>query len=157
MLIDGLQFARSASEMAGEIEGARLERLAELQCLTPGIRFKVCGSTNERGKPELRIVLSGKLQLTCQRCLRPLPHMLEQESRLELSGSQEEIEAADDDVDRVLATRTMDVAALIEDEAILALPMIPRHEHCEAAPEVVAAQAKKQSPFEALAALKKRR
>ena len=157
MLIDGLQFARSASEMAGEIEGAKLVRLAGMQCSTPGIRFRVCGGMNERGKPELSIFLSGQLQLTCQRCLRPLPQALELESRLELSASLEEIEAADDDIDRVLATRAMDVAALVEDEVLLALPMIPRHEHCEAAPEIEAAQARKQSPFDALAALKRRR
>lgn len=155
--IDGLQFARSASELAGEIEGARLKRLAEMQCLTPGIRFRVCGGTNGRGRPELSVFLSGRLELTCQRCLRPLLQALEQESRLELSPSLEEIEAADDDIDRVLATKAMDVAALIEDEVLLALPMIPRHEQCDAAPEVAAAQARKKSPFEALAALKRRR
>ena len=156
LLIDGLQFARSASEMAGEIKGARLKRLVDMHCLTPGIRFRVCGGMNEHGKPGLSIFLKGELQLTCQRCLQPLLYPLELESRLELSGSIEEIEAADDDVDRVLATRAMDVAELVEDETILALPMIPRHEQCEAAPEL-AAQTAKKSPFDALAALKRGR
>jgi uncharacterized protein len=155
--IDGLQFVRSASEISGEIEGAGLKRLAEMQCLTPGIRFRLSGGTNERGKPELRLALSGQLQLICQRCLQPLAMALELENRLELAGSQEEIEAAEDEVDRVLAARDMDVAALVEDEVILALPMIPRHENCEAAPEIAAAQAAKKSPFEALAALKRGR
>ncbi len=156
LLIDGLQFARSSSEMAGEIKGTRLKRLADMHCLTPGIQFRVSGGMNELGKPSLSIFLTGEFQLICQRCLQPLLYPLELESRLELSESLEEIEVADDDVDRVLATRTMDVAELMEDEAILALPMIPRHEYCEAAPELVAQSAKK-SPFDALSALKQGR
>jgi uncharacterized protein len=46
----------------------------------------------------------------------------------------------------------MDVAQLVEDEVILALPMVPRHEAClatGAAPETRA------SPFDALAALRR--
>jgi len=156
LLIDGLQFACSASEMAGVIEGTRLKRLTDMCCLTPRIRFRICGGTNERGKPSLSIFLSGEFQLICQRCLQTLPYPLELESRLELTASIEEIEAADDDVDRVLATRTMDVAELVEDEAILAMPMIPRHEHCEASLEIVA-QSTRKLPFDALEALKRGR
>ena len=71
---------------------------------------------------------------------------------LQVTESLREIEAADDDVDRVLASRAMDVRGLIEDEVILALPMVPRHERCVAVGAGVTA---KISPFSALAALKR--
>ncbi len=163
MVIDGLQFARSSSELAGVIDATQLPRLAELQCRTPGIRFRLKGGTNERGKPSLDVALSAALELTCQRCMQPLTFALDTGVSLELSRNQAEIEAAEDEVDRILAKRDMDVAALVEDEAILALPMIPRHEYCEAAPEgahpavIEVGTARPASPFGALVALKQDR
>jgi uncharacterized protein len=99
--------------------------------------------------------------MSCQRCLEPVAVGLSTVAVLELSGSLQEIEAADDDVDRVVAGHAMDVASLVEDEAILLLPMVPRHERCgmadnlRAADESAAAVVKKASPFSVLAALKK--
>jgi len=53
----------------------------------------------------------------------------------------------------VLATKSMDVAALVEDEAILALPMVPLHERCETgvAPDASA----EAGPFAPLAGLRR--
>jgi uncharacterized protein len=48
----------------------------------------------------------------------------------------------------------MSVAAMVEEEVILALPMAPKHEHCRAA--VGADTGAGASAFQALAALKKR-
>jgi len=160
MVIDGLQFARSSSELAGVIDSSQLQRLGEFQCRTPGIRFRLKGGMNERGKPSIDMLLSAELELTCQRCMQPLAFALDTGVNLELSRHQAEIESAEDEVDRILAKRDMDVAALVEDEVILALPMIPRHEHCEAAPEgahpavIEVGTARLASPFGALAALK---
>jgi len=162
MVIDGLQFARSSSELVGVIDATQLPRLAELQCRTPGIRFRLRGGVNERGKPALDMALVAELELTCQRCMQPLAFALNTSVNLELSRNPAEIESAEDDVDRILAKRDTDVAALVEDEAILALPMIPRHEHCEAAPEgarpsAIGVGVARASPFGALAALRQGR
>jgi uncharacterized protein len=73
---------------------------------------------------------------------------------LEFAASEAEIAAADDGVERVLAGREMSVTALVEDEVLLALPMVPRHERCSAAADLGSnAQV---SAFQALAALRKR-
>ena len=70
------------------------------------------------------------MQLICQRCLDPLPVPIVVDAELQLAESLSEISEADDDIDRVLASRRMDVAQLVEDEVILALPMVPRHAEC---------------------------
>jgi uncharacterized protein len=75
------------------------------------------------------------------------------EARLELAASEAELLAADDDVDRMVAGREMNVAVLVEDEVILALPMVPKHAQCRAAAETKGGA--KPSAFQALAALKK--
>lgn len=155
-MIDGLQFARTGSELAGEIEGGRLHRLAEMGGSTDMLRFRLIGGLNSREKLEIRVRISAVFRLTCQRCLRPMDYPIDQQNRLELAGSFEEIEAAEDDVDRLLAGKAMDVEAIVEDEAILALPMIPRHEVCEVG-AVAGLNKERESPFDALAALKQRK
>lgn len=91
--------------------------------------------------------------MLCQRCLDPVAVPLAIDVELELRTSLEEIESADDDVDRVPATRAMDVVALVEDEAILVLPMVPRHDACEIAAAAAAAP-NQASPFAVLGKLK---
>ena len=130
-VIDGLQFARTGSEVRGKLGPAQLPRLAEMSCGVEEIAYAVKGGVNSEGKPSLRIQATGTLQLVCQRCLGPLPHDVSVDVDLELSESIRDIAQAEDDVDRVLASRTMDVAQLVEDELILTLPISPRHEACD--------------------------
>ena len=104
--------------------------------------------------PYRRELLS-RLRLVCQRCLGPLEFPVDVDVELELSESAAEIEKAEDDVDRVLATRSMEVAALVEDELILTLPFSPKHEACEVAEG--ADRSERVSPFGVLEQLKRRR
>jgi uncharacterized protein len=122
-------------------------------CDAATLAYRVCGGQNGGGRPSLTIELSGELRLVCQRCLEPLAFALAARTELELAATAAEIETAEDDVDRVLATRAMDVATLLEDEAILALPMAPLHERCEigAAPDAAEAA----GPFASLARLRR--
>lgn len=156
--IDGLAFARDGARLSGRIEGGQLERLAELQCKVPGgLEFSLAGGVNEFGKPALELHVAGDVELVCQRCLGPLPYRLQADVQLELAASAAQVESADDEVDRVVASRSMSVAGLVEDEAILGLPMIPRHEGCAEVDGVVADPAEqpvRPSPFAVLKTLK---
>ncbi len=131
--IDGLRFARERGLAAGTLGLADLPRVADLGGRAAQIRFTVRGGETARRRLCLKVSAQGVLVLQCQRCLAPLDFAVDQSVELELSTSEREIAMADDGVDRVLAHRSMDVAALVEDELILALPMIPMHEHCEPA------------------------
>lgn len=148
-VIDGLQFARKAEVRQGRLDLPDLPRLAEMRCSTEGLYYRVSGAMNARGKPCLRVGISGLLQLVCQRCVGPLPHHVAVEVELVLSEDLREIEEADDDMDRVLATRRMDLGQLVEDEVILSLPMVPRHENCVRV--AVAGREARESPFGVLA------
>jgi uncharacterized protein len=68
--------------------------------------------------------------MPCQRCLDPIRVPIAIDAELQLAESAREIAEADDEIDRVLASRRMDIPGLVEDEVILALPMAPRHEEC---------------------------
>jgi uncharacterized protein len=154
-LIDGLPFARSESEIHGTLLPGCFSRLAQMDCRVGEVAYSIRGASNAKGKPCLRIHARTVVELTCQRCLEPLREEVEVENELELSESAQEIAQAEDDTDRVLATSSMDVSQLVEDELILALPDAPKHQGCEAPAEGV--NRERVSPFDALARLKARK
>jgi uncharacterized protein len=86
------------------------------------------------GEAEIRLQLQARtaLQLTCQRCLQPMTVPIEVQPRLRFVHGEAQAEALDDDSDEdVLAlTPSLDLLPLIEDELILALPLVPCHEVC---------------------------
>jgi DUF177 domain-containing protein len=153
-VIDGLQFARGAQQARGVLGMEHLPRLAEMQGATEGLAFGVRGGMRDDGKPCLWISVSGQLRLVCQRCLGQLIFPLSIDVGLVLTENQREIDAADDELDRVLASRAMSVAQLVEDEVLLALPMVPRHDRCSV--EMPADREANASPFGVLTELKRR-
>ena len=128
--IDGVQFSRNGSQVRGTLGCEHLPRLAELGCRVLAASFELQGATSSTDKPCLRLQAAAQVELVCQRCLEPLQMHLAAEAELELCESGLEIARAQDDVDRVLACPAMDVAQLVEDELILALPDTPKHERC---------------------------
>ena len=103
----------------------------------------------------LHLVVSGLVPLACQRCLEPVPCDLDVDTLLELVPegadlSQDELE--DDTRDFLPVVRELDVAELVEDEILLALPVAPRHEKCGLPGAADAGE--RINPFAALAGLK---
>jgi uncharacterized protein len=86
------------------------------------------------GEAELRLHLQARtsLQLQCQRCLQPMAVLLDVQPSLRFVRGEALAEALDEDSDEdVLAlTPALDLQPLIEDELILALPLVPRHIVC---------------------------
>jgi len=152
LVIDGFKFARGGEELRGSMALVELPRLVEMGVAeSAGFAFAVRGAHNERGKPVLRVTAEGPAAMTCQRCLDPVTVSLAVASELELVDSEAAIEGADDDADRIVGSPAMDVATLVEDELILALPMVPRHDACEPKGSLMEDEAG--SPFAALAGL----
>lgn len=151
-VIDGLQFARGAESLEGRLDLSQLPRLAGMKCSTEGLVYEVRGRSDAESRSWLRILVSGSLVLVCQRCLGPLAFSIALDNELLLAWSEREIAEADDDIDRVLAGNAMPVGELVEDEVILALPMVSRHEQCDARQ---GRDANRVSPFAALAKLKR--
>ena len=129
-VIDSLHFARAALEQRGVLGLEQLQRLAKMQCSTERLEYHLRGGRASNGKRCLRLSVRGSVQVLCQRCLDPLPVPIAIDAELQLAENLREIAEADDEIDRVLASRRMDVGQLVEDEVILALPMVPRHETC---------------------------
>lgn len=158
ILIDAFEFCRLGEALEGEFTVAELPRLAA-EAVTPAgvIRWSLAGGKHAQGYPQLTLNVSGSVQLMCQRCLTPFEFGIASDSVLVLAqdeaGADELEEALDDDSLEVIpGSRQFNVADLIEDEALLALPVSPRHEVCPGKPaEKPEANAEKApSPFSVL-------
>lgn len=112
------------------------------------------------------IVLEGtlatKIALTCQRCLEAVATDIDIDVKLWLLRDESKAELLPDDADYLVLDEEGQLALgdALEDELILALPLVPLHDDCEAhlveeeaESEAVETPAR-ENPFQVLAALK---
>jgi uncharacterized protein len=158
-VIDSLEFAREGRHIAGEVAVVNLGRLHDQLAETAGtLQYDLAGGIDPRGRPQLRLAVRGSLQLRCQRCLGALAEPLDVASDL-LLGDEEQAaaDAEEGEPDWIVASRTLDVWSLVEDEVLLALPLAPRHDEGVCETSVAGARQEKTSPFAALASLRRPR
>ena len=139
--LEMIAFATEGGQLAGQWPGASLARLAESQTPPNDVPLpKVTWSAHGEWLPAaggegawwLSLSAQAPVWLTCQRCLQPFEVPLTFERRLRFVRGEAEAEALDaESEDDVLAlSRSLDLRELIEDELLLALPIVPRHEVC---------------------------
>lgn len=173
LLADPIEFAREGGFRSGRVAVASLDRLQDLLADGAGsFSWEVSGREEADAaggsRKFLRLEAEGDLLLVCQRCLGPMDFHLRLDSSLELMAPDQEWpeeELEDDTCDAIEATQDMELVPLLEDEILLALPPVPRHEAClppgtltgqAEAPEAPEASGmEKVSPFAVLAGLKK--
>ena len=154
-VIDGFEFASAGATQQGIWPLSDFSRLHDMLAADAGeVRYEISGVRDERGRPSLRLKVSGTLELRCQRCLEPMALEVQTDETLVLAATLAEIHAEPADAhapDRVVAGKEMALRELIEDELILAVPYAPRHEDC--APGGASDSAGKSSPFAGLRSL----
>ena len=166
-------FAKEAGELSGEWPLSTLPRLAE--SAVPGgqgvVPWRARGERRVAHGGEAQVWLhlhaSTRLSLQCQRCLQPVDEdVLVEREFLFVHGEDAAAQLDAESDDDVLAlTRALDLRELVEDELLLALPLVPRHETCpQPLPVPVGLESdagpapeegfEKPNPFAALRALK---
>lgn len=136
--LDAVELARTNSTWECEFARTRFPRLAEaLVSATPSVSVRLRFALTE-GRPWVHGQLSAELELTCQRCLKPLQYRVDESFELLLLASEEELKAVPESQDALVVEATrLDVHWLVEEQVLLALPLIPKHENadeCEGAP-----------------------
>jgi uncharacterized protein len=167
--IDVMLFAKEAAQLQGVLPIENLPRLMASQAgdsvlATCDVIWFVTGDVRKPKGAELQYWLHVRAQtqatLTCQRCLASFDKTLLVERsfmfvRDEIHAA--ELDAAIED-DVLVLTKDLNLQTLIEDELLLALPLVPRHEVCPQLIEVPSQdrpEAQMPHPFAALAALKR--
>jgi uncharacterized protein len=167
--LDVKQVGQSSQQLAGQDVLANYERLmAETTGLGAqnAVNWTVRGELqpDAKGQPQVWLFLSvaTSLPLTCQRCLGPVdvPVQIERAFRFVETEAQAELEDDASPEDVLVLSRDFDLAALIEDEVLMDLPVVPRHGTCPLPVKLTAVDADfaeatpKPSPFAVLAGLK---
>ncbi len=135
-------FAKQALEQQGQWPLTQLTRLVEATHpeARPGaddqVDWQLRGEARpvRHGPPEiwLHLTAATRLSLVCQRCLQPVATALAAKRSFRfVHGEAAAAELDADSEDDVLAlSRSLDAIALLEDELLLSLPLVPRHGVC---------------------------
>lgn len=120
------------------------------------------------GDDEVWLHLQAKtaIPLTCQRCMGSVLTPLEVDQRYRFVATEDIAMAEDDQAeeDLLVMAPQFDLLAVLEDELLMALPLVPMHDECPSAPVLRVAEAEiadesteKPNPFAVLAQLKKKK
>ena len=169
--LDVKALAKAQLHLEGETPLAELDRLAE-DCVgdvTGQVSWSVQGALapDQHGKEAVWLHLEARaaVPLTCQRCLHPVPVdvLVEQDFRFVADEATALAEDDESQEDVLVLEEGLDLLALIEDELLMSLPLVPMHPTClsEQVPTSKEEQAilseAKPNPFAVLASLKTRK
>lgn len=145
-------FARLLADCVGEVSAA-------VDWKARGTIQKKAGASDEVW---LYLQAQAQVPLICQRCLQPVQTPLRVDRSFRFVPNEAAAMAEDDDAeeDLLVLSNAFDLLALVEDELIMDLPLVPMHESCQSehvptSVDLVNAQlVEKPNPFGVLAALK---
>jgi uncharacterized protein len=145
-------FERLVAEAKGEAREIPLTWSAEGELRNP-----------QHVQPEAWVHLKAQtvLPMTCQRCLEPVDIPLAVDRSFRFVADEETAAAFDDEAeeDLLAISRAFDLPALVEDELLMEVPVVPRHEVCPADVKLSVEdpdfeQARPENPFARLRVLK---
>lgn len=163
--------AAQSLQLEGAWSLAQLPRVAEShvgQAPLPEVSWRFAAETRpvKGGESEiwLHVQAECELALTCQRCLAPVLTPLAVDCWLRFVAGEAQAAAldAESEEDVLALQRWTNLAELLEDELVLVLPLVPRHEVCPqplpmaVEPELMDEDEQPAHPFAALAQLRKK-
>jgi len=169
--IDPLKFAEQQSSLVGELALGAMLRLGDTCGFkqTSGVaKFSLEGGVDRQGFRYLKGEVDADVKLQCQRCLQPMDYHVKAEFLLSpVHDEKEETKLPVVYEDLYLAQPELALLNIIEDELLLALPLVPKHpaKKCVGASRLSPGQAhavpenaqdKSLHPFAELEKLKKR-
>lgn len=160
-LIDPRKLASQGMLVKGEITSRDLPRLSDAVVGEPSnAQVDLKFTRDQGGQCRLEGNVSCDVTLVCQRCLLPFPVPLTGQVRVSIVASDEEARMLDRELEPwIVAEESGDLFELIEEELLLALPMIAFHalEQCQGSSHYTTAVAQAEpdeNPFQVLKALK---
>ena len=130
LVIDPIRLAEAGGRFQGQLALEQFQRLAS------GLQQGQVEVEIELGKDDLRIAyLSGRLRtqlaLVCQRCLQPLAWPVDVSFALGLVTTDQAADELPESYEPLMVNSSMVLADIIEDELILAVPLVPMHAKAE--------------------------
>jgi uncharacterized protein len=179
--IDAFEFVRLGKALEGVAPLAWFERVIEdmpEQDPEAMVRWSATADRGPADEPLIRLDVHAVVTVQCERCLGSMAIALDSEIALQLVQTEAELDDPDsfdfaelEDIeagvsfDKVLGTGKFDLLEQVEDELVLCVPFVPKHDVCPAQPggevpeqgEAGDELEKRPSPFAVLASLKSRK
>jgi uncharacterized protein len=161
-VVDVFELARTGATAAGGVPVKALARLAGALATDSGeLRYELRGFRDERHRPAAALTIRGAVSLECDRCGEPASIELDASAQFFFVASEAELNRVpidESEVEALVGSTQFDLLQLVEDEAILALPLSPRHPACQPARDEGLSEAPaRPSPFAVLDLLKARK
>jgi len=165
--VDAWRMVSARRSFQGELPVAALKRLGEVLAGTEGtLQYELDFGRDEFGTAYLDVRVQAPLTLTCQRTLEPFVLPVPVDSRLGLIRTEREESALSPGCEPLLVADDgkLILADVIEDELLLALPLIPMNPDSTLPEAVVghepeedsSGEGRSDNPFAVLRELKKR-
>ncbi|MEY3975369.1 MAG: hypothetical protein RLZZ33_424 [Pseudomonadota bacterium] len=127
--VDVERLADAGECRENDLSLASLPRLAPDLALADGTVHARIGFARERKQPVADIEVRARLPLRCQRCLQPVWLDVDQQSRVWLVTDLAKVDRDEMGLEPILAPEGhIALRDLIEEELLLAVPLVPRHE-----------------------------
>lgn len=164
--IDPFRFAHNGIQISGEIPVSKMTRLSEMLYDDSGtVAVAMQFDIDTTGTPFMRGEFSVTVNLLCERCMEAMQHSMHITTELALVRHEGKIEGLAEQYEPWILNdvKQVDPAQVVEDELILALPIVPKHdypclpEELWQAGEEETETDKPVSPFAVLSALKSKK
>lgn len=169
--LDIKAFAQAGGHLSGHDSLLKYKRLAEeAKGLHPDllVDWQADGEVRSDGGVGAQVWMHLKVHATvpmqCQRCLTPVDVPLDVDREFRFVPDEATADALDDESeeDLLVLSREFNLRQLIEDELLMELPVVPRHDECPSPVAMASsdedfeeANTQKTNPFAALASLRK--
>ncbi|MDQ0571766.1 uncharacterized protein QFZ42_003600 [Variovorax paradoxus] len=171
--LDVAAFAAEAAVLSADDPVPDYARLAqELAAPAPAalVHWEATGEqragADGKAEPWLHLTTETTVPLVCQRCLAPVETLVASDRWFRFVADEATADAEDDESeeDLLVVSRDFDLHALIEDELLMEIPVMPVHEVCptplqlsSSDEDFKAAEEAKPNPFAVLGALRSRK
>jgi uncharacterized protein len=159
-LIEPRKFAQHGLQVAGEIPADSLQRLAAVASAVIAVAVDLQFAVAETKHRVVTGHFTGCVSMQCQRCLEPVELQLQGDVSLAMVWSEDDAKLLPQEYEPwVVAQDQADLYEIIEEELLLALPIVPAHDYdcmdrSALAPQESLKPRETNNPFQVLAQLK---
>jgi uncharacterized protein len=128
--IEPLRLARTGRVFQGLLPLSRMARLMESVDTAAGdVEVELSFAINDRNVPCVRGHIRTEVGLQCQRCMQEMAWPIDNQFELLIVESEAEAEQLGEDSEVLLLDEQLiSLSDLVEDEILLSLPIVPKHE-----------------------------
>jgi len=164
--IDPFRLANNGLRLEGELQLSKMARLSAAIDDDQGVvEVQLQFDMDETGTPFMVGHIKTQLPLVCERCMQSMMHHVDTDLSVGLIRHERQAEHLAEQYEPWLidSDAPVELSAVVEDELLLAIPIVPKHEHAclpremwQSGEENIGEEDKPESPFAVLSALKKK-